>query len=209
MGLSLESLPDLYLFLGSVVFLSFSGVMMPGPVFAVAVAGGYRDRNAGALVAIGHGLVEFPLMGLIYLGLAQFFTSSLVRSAIGLVGGGMLIFMGLGMLRFRGGLPSGDLSARHGSLVAGVATTGANPYFFLWWATVGAALIIGSEVFGLLGFILFSVVHWLCDFFWYLFISFTVFKSKHLWSWRTYKVILGACAFLLIGFGVWFIFSSL
>ena len=40
MRLSLESLPDLYLFLGSVVFLSFSGVMMPGPVFAVAVAGG-------------------------------------------------------------------------------------------------------------------------------------------------------------------------
>jgi len=205
----LEALPNLYLFLASAAFLSLSGVMMPGPVFATTVVRGYKDRGAGALVALGHGLVEFPLMVLIYLGLAQFLTGSLMRSAVGLVGGGMLVFMGLKMLQLKVNSPTGDLPSRYGSLTAGTVTTGANPYFFLWWATVGAALIMGSTVFGWLGFIFFALTHWLCDFFWYLFVSLTVFKSKHLWSRRTSRIIFGVCALLLAGFGAWFIFSAI
>ncbi|MEM3736688.1 MAG: LysE family transporter [Candidatus Bathyarchaeia archaeon] len=205
----MEVLHNLYLFLASVVFISLSGVVMPGPVFAATVARGYADRNAGALVALGHGAVEFPLMVLIYLGLAQFFASSLVKAAVGLVGGGMLVFMGVKMLRFKGELPLGGLQVRYGSLTVGAATTGANPYFFLWWATVGAALIMSSAAFGLIGFLLFAIIHWLCDFSWYLFLSVIVFKSKRLWSRRTCRMIFGFCALLLIGFGVWFIFSAL
>jgi len=54
--------------------------MVPGPVFAVTVARGYRGRTAGALVALGHVIVEFPIMVLIYFGLAQLFASSIAKS---------------------------------------------------------------------------------------------------------------------------------
>ena len=64
---------DLLSFLLSVVFVSLSGVMMPGPVFAVTVAKGYRSKVAGVLIALGHGAIEFPLMFLIYFGFTQFF----------------------------------------------------------------------------------------------------------------------------------------
>ncbi len=64
-----ESLP---LFLGSVIFLSASGVMMPGPVTAVTVAKGSQRKWAGVLVAIGHGIIEIPLILLIYFGLASY-----------------------------------------------------------------------------------------------------------------------------------------
>jgi threonine/homoserine/homoserine lactone efflux protein len=205
----LEALSDFFLFLGSVVVISLSGVIMPGPVFAVTVARGYVDRGAGALVAVGHGLIEFPLMVLIYFGLAQLFALGIVKSIVGLVGGGMLVFMGWGMIRLKGDFALRIPSTRYGSVAGGVVTTGANPYFFLWWATVGATLIVGSTVFGLVGFLLFTVTHWSCDFFWYLFVSMAVFKSKRLWSQRTYRIVLAVCALILIGFGGWFIFSSL
>lgn len=205
----MEVLPNLCLYLTSVVVISLSGVMMPGPVFAVTVARGYKDRDAGVLVALGHGVVEFPIMFLIYLGLAQLLASSFVRSTIGLVGGGMLVVMGLAMLRFKEDFPSRNPPTQYGSLAGGIVTTGANPYFFLWWATVGATLIMGSTAFGLIGFVLFAVTHWSCDLCWLLFVSTTVFKSKHLWSHKTHRRVFGACALLLIGFGAWFIFSAL
>ena len=60
-------------FLGSVAVISLSGVMMPGPMFAVTVAKSYKSQSAGIKIALGHALVEIPVMLLIYFGLAQFF----------------------------------------------------------------------------------------------------------------------------------------
>jgi len=84
----MEMITDLYLFLLSTVLISLSGVMMPGPVFAVTITKGYKDKIAGALIAFGHGVIEFPLMFLIYFGFAQFFASNAAQILIGVVGGG-------------------------------------------------------------------------------------------------------------------------
>ena len=59
---------ELVLFLGKVIMISLSGVMAPGPVTAVVIASGARNRYAGILMALGHGIVEFPLMIVIVLG---------------------------------------------------------------------------------------------------------------------------------------------
>ncbi len=55
-----------YLFLASVVVISLSGVLMPGPLFAVTLKKAAKSKVAGALIAVGHGIVEFPLMFLIF-----------------------------------------------------------------------------------------------------------------------------------------------
>ena len=89
------------LFLFSVVIISLSGVMMPGPVMAVTIAKGRKSGNAGALIALGHGIIEIPLMVIIYLGFAQFFTDDAVRRLIGLIGGLMLGYMGIQMFKVR------------------------------------------------------------------------------------------------------------
>jgi len=203
----MELITNLFLFLVSGFFISLSGVMMPGPVFAVTVAKGYKDKNAGAFIAFGHGIIEFPLMFLIYLGFVQFFTSSIVRMIIGLIGGVMLIFMGIQMFRSRKSTATKGKDLPYNSLTAGIITTGANPYFFLWWATIGATLILSSGNFGLIGFLSFAVVHWFCDFFWDLFVSVATFKSKHLWGKRTHEMVFGICSVILIIFGLWFISS--
>ncbi|MEM2841501.1 MAG: LysE family transporter [Candidatus Bathyarchaeia archaeon] len=200
---------NILVFLASVIVISLSGVMMPGPVTAVTIAKGRRDGNAGALVAVGHGVLEFPLMVLIYLGFSHLFTYDIVRRGIGFAGGLMLGIMGLQMFRVRDDVKFGGGDVKFSSVVSGVAATGANPYFFLWWATIGSALVATSNIFGLGGFILFALTHWLCDFFWYLLISRAVFKSRSLWSLKVQRIIFSVCAFILIFFAGWFLYSAM
>lgn len=199
---------NLLLFLISVILISFSGVAMPGPVFAVTVAKGHKDKNAGALIAFGHGIIEFPLMLLIYLGFSKFFTSSAVKTVIGFLGGGMLVFMGVQMFRARKGQGFEGRELSLGPIYSGILTTGANPYFFLWWGTIGAALIVTASTFGFFGFMLFSAIHLLCDFFWGLFVSTATFKTKHRWGRKTHELVFGLCSAILIIFGGWFLLSS-
>ncbi len=95
---------DLLTFLLTVFGISLSGALAPGPVTAAAIAMGSRNRFAGTLMALGHGVVEFPLMVLLIFGVGRFLQIPWVEVAIGLVGGGVLIFMAIQMLRgFRRG----------------------------------------------------------------------------------------------------------
>ncbi len=195
-------------FLSSVAVISLSGVMMPGPMFAVAVARSYRSQFAGAKMALGHAIVEIPLMLLIYFGLARFFDREPVQVALYLVGGSILIWMGASMFRKRGGSISEGAELPYNSVVAGVVTSAANPFFFLWWAAVGSMLVMKSLSFGVTGFILLITVHLACDFGWLFFISSVVYRTKAMWKEKFRLGLFIACSFLLVGFGVWFLSSG-
>ena len=198
---------SLALFLLSAAGISLSGVMLPGPLTAATIAKGYRDKNAGILIALGHAVVELPLMALVYFGFAYFFTSPDVKKIIGVAGGLMLILMGLMVFRSTRKTVDEVADFPYNSLTTGIIMTGANPYFFLWWATIGIALIAGAAEFGIYGLLLFAVVHWLCDAFWEQFVSMSVFKTRHLWTQKVQKIVFSICALVLVGFGGWFCFS--
>lgn len=199
----------LILFLFTVIVISLSGVMMPGPVFALTVAKSYKSATAGSLIAVGHGIIELPLMFLIYLGLSNFFKLLPVQIFIGIAGGLMLIYLGVDMIRFRIDIKQESENPSYGSIVGGLITTTANPYFFLWWATIGSALILKSTVFGAIGFVLMATVHWFCDFGWYSLVSTAIYKTHHLWSKKIHRVIFTICGLMLLGFGLWFIGSAI
>lgn len=198
---------DLVLFLISVVLISMSVIMMPGPIFAVIVTKGQKDKNAGALIALGHGIIELPLMFLIYFGFAKFLASDTIKVVIGVVGGVMLILMGLQMFKGRKSMAMGNGNLHYGSLAAGLVTTGSNPHFFVWWVTAGTTLILTAETFGFIGFLLFVIIHWSCDLVWSLFVSVATFKSKHLWNERIHGIVTCVCSAVLILFGLKFISS--
>ncbi len=198
---------NLGLFLLSAAGISLSGVMLPGPLTAITIAKGYSDKNAGIMIAMGHGIIELPIMALIYLGFAHLFTSPEVKKVIGVAGGLMLIYLAFQMLR-AGGKSLGEASnSPYSSLTGGIIATGANPYFYLWWVTIGVALIATAASFGILGVILFGLAHWTCDLIWYEFISTSVFKTRHLWTQRVQRIVFGICALVLAGFGAWYCFS--
>ncbi|UCC59792.1 MAG: LysE family transporter [Dehalococcoidia bacterium] len=200
---------SLPLFLLSVFAISLTGAMMPGPVTAVTVTNGSQRREAGALIALGHGLIELPVILLIYFGLASFFESEAVRIGVGIGGGLVLIWMGLNMFHSQRSVLNEQKVQARGSILAGVTLTAANPYFFVWWATVGATLVVSARDFGSAGVAAMGVTHWLCDFGWLLLISLVVYKSRHLWTQRVNRVVFGICSAILAGFGRWFIVSSI
>jgi threonine/homoserine/homoserine lactone efflux protein len=205
----MEIITDFYFFLLSVIFISLSGVMAPGPLFAVTIAKSFKDKMAGVLISFGHGVIEFPLMFLIYFGFTLLEPKSPIHKIISLVGGLILIYMGIQMLKTRKETTTESSYSKYGSLVSGILATGANPYFILWWFTNGAALVINASIFGFIGFLIFAITHWSCDLLWNTFISLTVFKSKRFWTKRIHEIVFGFCILVFIGFGAWFIISTI
>ncbi len=88
-------------------------------------------------------------------------------------------------------------------------TTLGNPYFFVWWATVGAALVLKAAAWGAAGVLVFFVVHWLCDLGWSLLLSVTSHRAGTLWSATGRRVVFAACGLVLVAFGLWFLKSAL
>jgi threonine/homoserine/homoserine lactone efflux protein len=203
---------DFYLFLASVVLISLTGVMMPGPLFAVTIEKAAKRKTAGLLISFGHGIVEFPLMFLIYFGIAQIVAFEILQTVqvtVGLIGGVLMMFIGFQMFRNRNKPIEEYESPKQESLIAGIWTTAANPGFILWWLTVGTTLIITARTFGFLEFTVFAVIHWLCDFLWYTVVAFLIYKSQRFWNKPINQAILIFCFTVLIFFGIWFFSSAL
>ena len=186
---------------------------MPGPLFAVTIQKAYKRKSAGALIAVGHAIIEFPLMFVIFFVLSQFKIPSVVQVVVGLVGGSMMVFMGVQTFRKRNKTEEALVSSNRDSVLAGIYTTAVNAGFILWWLTIGTTLILNAQLFGLIGFSLFAGVHWLSDLSFYTVIALAIFKSQQLWSQRwNQQVRMGItlfCVAVFIGFGVYFIGSSL
>lgn len=199
---------SLSLFLGSAAVVSLTGVMLPGPLTAATIAKGYGDRHAGARMAAGHAVIEIPIIAVLYVGFARAIISPRVETAIYLAGGLMLVYLGFRMFRAAGAAigAAGGLPAS--SFVTGIVITGANPAFYIWWATVGAALVGRAAGFGLTGVVLFALVHLPFDFVWSEFLSVGTFESRRWWTKRVQKMVFTVCALILAGFGAWFCVSA-
>ena len=195
--------------LSSVVVISFSGVMAPGPMFAVTLTKSYKSPWAGTQIALGHAVIEVPLILLIYFGFAQFFQNSVVQLVLSIIGGGMILWLGISMFRARAEVVQKGKDLPYNAFAAGIITSGLNPFFLLWWATIGSMLIMKFLDFGILGLIVFIVVHWLCDLLWLSFISVTVYKTHSLWGLRFQEWLFIGCSLLLVGFGIWFMVSGI
>ncbi len=198
----------LFGFLFESLIISASGVLSPGPMTAVTVGRGGSWPHAGALVAIGHGAVEFPLMAALYLGAGALIELPSVRLAITLAGGLMLLIMGVGMLR--GGAQTGAMQASARSpFTDGMLLSLLNPFFLIWWATVGLSLLMQSARFGVAGFSLFAVLHWLCDFVWCYALSIASFKGGKLMGGRFNLAVRLVSGVALLFFGVSFIYRGI
>ena len=182
---------------------------MPGPMFAVTLAKSFRSPWAGAQISLGHAVIEVPMILLIYFGFAHFFENSVVQLVLSILGGGMIIWLGVGMFRARTEVVTKGKDLPYSAFTAGIITSGLNPFFLLWWATVGSMLIMRVIDFGTIGLILFIVVHWLCDLAWLSFVSALVYRTQSLWSKRFQEGVFIACSLLLAGFGIWFMVSGI
>jgi len=201
---------ELLIFLGKAIVISLSGVLAPGALTAATIAAGTRHRHAGAAVAVGHGIVELPLVVLIVLGVGELLTITGVKIAIGLAGGTFLLIVAVGLIQtVRRPDPSAQSAgAARSPLLTGIILSAANPYFLVWWATVGLALATEAVSLGIMAFALFAAIHWTLDLIWLELLSQAAFRGTRLISPRAQRIVLALCAVALLYFGASFLLDA-
>lgn len=199
---------------GQAFIIGLSGAMMPGPFLTTTISEtSRRGFIAGPMLIIGHSILELALLLALFLGLSPLFKKELTILIISLAGGGILLWMALDMFR---SLPTLTLSlkvkeiGKHHLLIwTGILVSLSNPYWSIWWATIGLNLILDSSQSGLLGIGFFYFGHIMSDIIWYLFVTIAVSKGRHFLNNRVYRSLIGFCAVFLIFFAIKFIHSGI
>lgn len=198
----------LLLIAGGSFIVGLSGACMPGPLLTVTITETLRRGPwAGPLLVLGHGLLEALVVLLVLAGLGDWIQQPDVFGVIAAVGCLMLLWMGWGMLR---GLPhltldlSGTAKSGLHPVASGALVSLANPYFTLWWATIGLSYLVVAHEAGTVGVVVFYLFHLLSDLVWYAFISGSITLGRTILTDRVYRWLVGVCALFLVGFAFYF-----
>jgi len=202
------------LFLNSFL-IGFSGAIMPGPLLAVDIAETPRHGwKSGPVLCIGHAIAEIGVVVVLALGVAAVASSPVVARTIGVIGGVALLLMGGSMaydtLKKRISYEAAAQKKQAGYKLAGKGITASlsNPYWFIWWVTIGLALLVKAQEFGIIGPIVFYFGHILSDFVWYTIVSVLLWKGRKLIMGTGLKVLILGCAVFLLYLGGQFIYDG-
>ena len=195
--------------------LALSGALMPGPLLTVTVSESARiGLRTGPLLITGHAVLELLLVVALILGLGPVLKDSLVMGIVALVGGGMLVWMGIDMIRSSAEASlnnaEGAKESKKGPhpVFVGLLASLANPYWTLWWATVGLGYLVMSMRYGAAGIGVFFAGHLIADYAWYVLIALGISRGKRLLKDTNYRLIIRACGLILTCFGGWFLWSA-
>jgi len=210
--------------------IGLSGAMMPGPLLSVTISESVkRGFWAGPLIVLGHGILELVLVIALAMGLALFLGIPTVTRVIAVAGGLFLSYLGWEMVRDAGtgkaelavtssndtgDTGDGQAGGKPRSIVsfpvwAGIFISLSNPYWSLWWATVGLSYIIISLKQGLPGLASFFSGHILSDLAWYCVVAAMASGGRRFLVPVVYRGIIGMCGLFLLGLGIYFVFQGL
>ncbi|RJP74726.1 MAG: hypothetical protein C4532_01710 [Candidatus Abyssobacteria bacterium SURF_17] len=191
--------------------IGFTGAVMPGPLLAVALKESLsRGRTSALWLSAGHSLCELVMVGALAAGVARFVSVDALAGPVGLLGGAILVWMGIGAFRQvasgRAVVNERSSPARvHSLLLDGAAVTIANPYWLVWWLTAGLALALFAGKAGMVGIIVFYVGHITADFLWYGLVGILAGSGRHALEGKLYGHAIRACGGFLLVFGLLFI----
>lgn len=199
----------------SAFVLGLSGSMMPGSLLTYTVRESLASGpRAGFVVTAGHALLELILVLLLFLGLDAVLSSPAVQTAVGLVGGVLLMLMGGDMVRgaISGGLrveASQEGKGSRGMFVSGILISAANPYFLMWWAVIGLGFLMQAyHDMGRYGVATFYLGHIAADFGWYGLVSILVGTTGRFLGEKPYRLLMGLLGCALVIFGGRFIYMA-
>ncbi|MDD1718411.1 MAG: LysE family translocator [Methanoregulaceae archaeon] len=188
--------------------IGLTGALAPGPVLVATIdAGLTHGWTAGPRIGLGHILIESVIFLLILGGIGAGAAS--YSGIIGAAGGAALI--AFGFMTIRGALRTDKKivsRAIHEPVLAGMITSAANPYFWIWWGSVGSAFLIAGITGGLSMAVLFMVGHWSADVGWLTVVSVGVHRGRTILSDRMYRYVLLACGVFLVAFGGYFLIDA-
>ncbi|MBI2183618.1 MAG: LysE family transporter [Thaumarchaeota archaeon] len=199
------------------IFISASGALSPGPLFFGAVLNGAKaGAKGGLMISMGHMIIELPLVLILAAGLTSLTTLPIVKLVTGLAGGASLIIFGAlqtyGVIKIRSReVDHKDAVISSRKLVAiGMILTGLNPFFMIWWLTVGIKLVVDAVAFAALAgiFLMYSAHVWMD----YAFLGFVAHASKkgaNLVGSTGYRLFTAVLGVVFVAYGAYFISSAL
>lgn len=186
--------------------------MMPGPFLTMTIGeSAKRGPWVGPKMIVGHAILEMGLLVALFFGLAPLFKKEMFFIIIALAGGAIMIWMAQNMFR---SIPQLEINitakseSKMNLYLAGILMSLANPYWIIWWATIGLAYVLHSQKLGVLGIVFFFIGHILGDLVWYSAISVAVGKGRKFFGNKTYRLLVGTCAAFLTFFAVWLIYDG-
>jgi threonine/homoserine/homoserine lactone efflux protein len=186
--------------------IGLTGALAPGPTLVATINAALAGNwTAGLRVSLGHIIAELAIFLLIILGLAGI--AGPYMTVIAAVGGIALVIFGIMTLlgSRTATLGTAPGAAVSGPCMAGLLTSLANPYFWIWWLSVGSALVIKTLEGGLLLAGVFMIGHWCADTGWFTFVSTGVSRGKTILPDTTYHRIMAACGVFLVLFGIYYL----
>jgi len=199
------------------IFLSafatgFSGAVTPGPLL---VACAHQTLSAGFAAGMttvaGHAAMELVLVGAMLAGLARLLKSRpAVFHIVKALAGASLLVLGAAMIAMA---PSAELSIAGPSaqtaiawpFLIGAAVSIGNPYFILWWATIGLGLLGRAARSGHVAVSFFYVGHILSDFAWFAFVVGSLALGRNvILRATTYRILLAGSGVFMVAFGLYF-----
>ncbi len=212
--------------------VAMTGAMSPGPLLTYTIIKSAKTRKRGYLVGFwviaGHAVLEMAIIVFLLLGFSFVLKNMLVVRIIGVVGGGILITFGLSIIRsvIQGRIQTDFLDpaeedaganvqnthndskgsgGMENPVVGGILVSMANPYWWVWWATIGLAFMAQFDITFRTWpkLAAFFIGHEAGDLLWYLIVSFLAFFGLRHLNRKIYYGILLFCAAFMILFGVY------
>ena len=191
-----------------VIIISASGVMSPGPLFAANITYGLREGvKSGIKIAIGHSIVELPLVILLGIGVFSLEIFPEFRTIISIFGAiTLFVFAGIQIKTILKKNKNISLKPKQGPIVTGILLSALNPFFIVWWLTIGFKLISDAMlIWAFAGILIVFVFHIWMDFAWLGITAFLASKSRKIISNRNYKIMISLLSLTLIYFGITFL----
>jgi threonine/homoserine/homoserine lactone efflux protein len=186
--------------------IGLTGALAPGPTLVATINASVAGTwTTGLKVSLGHLIVELFLLVLILFGLTS--VALPYTSAIAGTGGiALILFGGLTIAGSRKATMSNSpVQSFTSPYMAGVVTSAANPYFWIWWLSIGSAMVLAGLQGGL-GFVgFFMIGHWSADIVWYTLVSTGVSKGRTILYDSAYRKIMAICGIFLILFGIYYL----
>jgi len=194
-----------------VIVISASGVMSPGPLFAANIFYGLKGgTKAGLKMAYGHTVVELPLVILLGFGAFSLETIPEFRTYIAIVGAiGLFVFAGIQLKQiFKNSLDIIN-EPRHGPFLAGVLLSVLNPFFIIWWLTIGFKLISDALIiWSFWGILIMFVLHIWMDYAWLSSTAFVSSRISKILSNRSFKFLVVGLSIIMVYFGITFLIGA-
>jgi threonine/homoserine/homoserine lactone efflux protein len=208
------NLIELLIFTATSFVVGLSGALVPGPMMTITISDSLQKGFiTGPLIVLGHFIAELILIILLFAGLGWFIGSSTAVYIIGTLGGFMLILLGYKIVSTTNSLDklssSNHISNGSSTVINGILTSISNPFFFLWWATIGWAFMFkGIELAGIFGVLGFLVGHWASDLSWFSMVSFFTSRGSQIMTEKHYNILINSSGIFLIILGLYFLLNS-